>query len=485
MADKAASGSPRRALGAVLEDILTEIGQGRGPENRPTKDDLIEYVDSGPRRLNLYLLRHLSAEQVLLLRRSGEFQERMQQALRATVIDLKPPLLIPQRVRSLADEAVSSPLAEVRRDPDLRAARLLSNLPLKVDTPPLLTLRDIQERLRGSLEARIPEVRTLDSLDRVFGFIERELDHAPNPAVFVRRALELSNGIRDVGEVTAFHRLMLARVLPLLRKLPPSDEKDRALRMLRDQVGTVEPDELAVELRRRTMAVADRLMKETKRYEDLVELRFFFEQTGERANKKLLSRKTGEIVRELDFRTQGHRLLTSLNAAELDDDSLIEVVPVVMAKVEEFVLGAPLRGLDLLVRFYLGTTVPLLRRMKNQPEKVPRLIQNFKRRVGLLNIYRDLDHLAQVIQRKMVLAVCGPRMLSEAPERIMTYLTRFPPEFFPEEVMKAFRRMIREHGTEYRFTPADVLTLLAYYPPPESEEETAPVKARTETRTEQ
>ena len=478
MAEKTVSGWLKRATGAVLQEILIEIGRGRSAENRPTKDDLLEYLGAGQRKLNLYLLRHFPAEQLALLRKNKEFQERVIQSLRTMVIALKPPLLIPQRVRGFAGEASHVSLTEARRDPDIRAARMLERLPLQVDIPPLLSLRDTQERLQQALETRIPEVDSLDSLDLMFGFIERELDRTPDLEKFVRRGLELSRSIRDVGGVTAFHSLMVGRVMRLLRRLPPSPDKDRVLLVFREECGTMDLEALELELRKRAMSIADKLMKETKKYEDLLELRFFFEQIGERANRKLLSEKTGEIVRGLNFKTQGCRLLTSLNAAELDDDSLIEVAPVVMAKVEEFVLGNPMRYLDLLVRFYLKTVVPLLRRLKTQPEKVPRLIQNFKRQVGLLNLYRDLDHLAQVMQRKMVLAVCGPRMMAESPEKIMSSLTRFPPEFFPDEVMKALRRMIRERGTGYRFTPADVLTLLAYYPPPESEEETEPEKAR-------
>jgi len=108
----------------------------------------------------------------------------------------------------------------------------------------------------------------------------------------------------------------------------------------------------------------------------------------------------------------------------------------------------------------------------------PRCIHNFKRQVSLLNIYRDLDHLAEVFQRKMVLAICNPGMLKDRPDKIMGRLTRLPPELFPPEAMKVLRRMIRERGTESRFTAADVLTLLASYPPPESDEELRPSGTR-------
>lgn len=474
----AAAASPRRAVSAVLEEILCEVCRTRGPEDRPTRDHLLEYLNSGDKRLNLFLLKHLPPEQVALLRRNAEFQNRLHDALRREVIALKPPLLIPQRVRSLGGEAAQTPLAEARRDPDLRAARLLARLPLPIEIPPLLTLRDMAERCHASLEARIPEIASLETLDSVFGFILRELDREPLLEPFVRRALALAGSVRHAGEVAAFHHLMAVRIPERLEKLAASPEKDKILLLFREEAGTMDPAALRLEFGRRAMRMADSLMDRTSNYDELLELRFFFNQIGERANRKLLSAKTGKIVRGLDFKSQGYRLLSSLDAAELDDDSLIEVVPVVLARAEQFVLGAPLRYLDLLLRFYLKTAVPLLRRLKENQDLVPRLIQNFKRQVGLLNIYRDLDHLAEVFQRKMVLAICNPGMLKDRPDKIMGRLTRLPPELFPPEAMKVLRRMIRERGTESRFTAADVLTLLASYPPPESDEELRPSGTR-------
>ncbi|MCE5271135.1 hypothetical protein LLH00_07615 [bacterium] len=471
----AAGSSPRRALSAVLEDVLVELCRAGGDTApRPTKDSLLEYLNSGQKRLNLILLRRLPPEQVNLLRRSAEFQARLQDALRREVIALKAPLLNPTRVRSLAASAAQASLAEARRDPDLWAARLLARLPLPVEPLPLLALRDLAERCQSALEARLPELDRLEELDAAFGFIQRELERTPSLEPFLRRALALAASVRDPGDLTAYHHLLAVRVPDLLERLAPSPEKDRALLVLREEAGTMDTAALRLEFARRALRLADSLMDATNDYEDLLELRFFFSQIGERANRKLLSKKTGRVVRELDFKTQGYRLLASLDTAELEDESLIEVVPVVLAHAERFVLGAPLRYLDLLMKFYLKTAVPLVRRLRENQELTPRFIQNFKRQVGLLNLYRDLEHLAEVFQRKMVLAICNPRMLQEHPEAILGRLTRLPPEFFPPAVMAALRRMIRERGTESRFTAVDVLALLAVYPPPESEEETGP-----------
>jgi len=222
--------------------------------------------------------------------------------------------------------------------------------------------------------------------------------------------------------------------------------------------------------KKEAMAKADKLMEEAASYDERFELRFFFSQIGERSNKKLLSKKTGELARSLNIRAEGYLLLDRLKEGELDDDGLIELVPAVIGKAETFVMNAPLRFLNRLMKFYLKTACPLLRRLKNEPEKVPRLIQNFKRQVGLLNIYRDLDHLGQVMQRKMVLAICGPQMLATVPDRVLGYLTRLPPEFYPPKVMTVLRGMVREKSSGYRFTTADVLQILAAYPPAEEEE---------------
>jgi len=472
----AAASSPRRALSGVLEDVLVELCRSAGDTARPTKDSLLEYLGSGQKRLNLILLRRLPPEQVNLLRRSPEFQVRLQEALRREVLQLKPPLLNPARVRALAASVAQATLAEARRDPDLWAARLLGRLPVPIETPPLLALRDLAERCQVTLEARLSELNRMEELDAVFGFIQRELERTPSLEPFLHRALALADTVHDPGALTAYHHLLAVRVPGLLEHLAPSPEKDRALLVLREAAGTMDPDALRLEFARRALRLADSLMDATSDYEDLLELRFFFNQIGERANRKLLSKKTGRVVRESDFKTQGYRLLSSLDAAELEDESLIEVVPVVLAHAERFVLGAPLRYLDLLMKFYLKTAVPLVRRLRENQNLTPRLIQNFKRQVGLLNLYRDLEHLAEVFQRKMVLAICNPGMLKDYPERVLGYLTRLPPEFFPPSVMAALRRMIRERGTGSRFTAVDVLALLSVYPPPESEEETGPVK---------
>ena len=269
----------------------------------------------------------------------------------------------------------------------------------------------------------------------------------------------------------AYYRLLAQRVAGTLISLPPSAEKDRTLLALKEMTGLQDPKSMRLYFKKEAMGRADKLMEAAASYEDLFELRFFFSQIGERSNRKLLSQKTGELARSLNVRTDGYLLLDRLKEGELDENGLIELVPAVLAKAERFVLNAPLRFLNRLMKFYLETAVPLLRRLKNEPEKVPRLIQNFKRQVGLLNIYRDLDHLAEVMQRKMVLAICNPQMLETASDYIFSYLTRLPPEYYPPKVMQVLRNMVREKGSGDRFTPMDVLLILAAYPPPEEEEE--------------
>jgi len=472
MNQKPAVGIDRKALFTVLEQMLEDLAREKGAQERPTKDDLLAYLKSGSKKLNLYFIRSLSPDAVSALRREPSFSGKLFAALREVIISLHMPLVNPQRARSLVREAGLYPIAEVRKDPDLWAARVLAELPVKLDTPlSLVDLRLLLPQVQQQLEAKVPQATSIEELDSIYGYIERTLDSAPEIESFARRTLELIDKTCDPGEVVAYYRLMGQRITGTLSKLPPSAEKDKTLLALKEMTGLQDPDSLKLFFKKEAMAKADELMERAGSYEELFELRFFFSQIGERSNKKLLSKKTGELARTMNIRADGYLLLDRLKDGELDENGLIELVPAVIGKAETFVMNAPLRFLDRLMKFYLETACPLLRRLKNEPEKVPLLIQNFKRQVGLLNIYRDLDHLAEVMQRKMVLAICGPRMLETASDKILTCLTRLPPEYYPPKVMQVLRNMVREKGSGYRFTTTDVLRLLAAYPPPEEEEE--------------
>ncbi|HUU26239.1 MAG TPA: hypothetical protein VM123_00370 [archaeon] len=473
MADSQAEGPSKKALMSVVEEMLANLFRERSPEaKRPTKDDLLAYLKSGSRKLNLYFLRHLSAGEITSLRKDPVYQEKLFSALRNLIISLHQPLLNPQRVKSLIREASTYPTSEAHKDPELWAARLLKSMPVKLDIHlPLVDLRYLIALMQRSFEARIHEAINLEELDSTYVYIERELALTPRIEIYLKRSLELAGRINDPGELSAYYRLLSLRIPETLTKLPPSAEKDKTLLEIKELTGLQDPVALRLMFKKNAMKKADELMKNAKGYNDLFELRFFFSQIGERSNKKLLSKKTGELARKVNIRSQGYQLMAKLDTGELDEDGLLELVPAIIAKAEVFVQGAPLRYLELLIGFYLETVYPLLRSLKSEPEKVPRLMQNFKRQVGLLNVYRDLDHLAQVMQRKMVLAICGPQMLAKAPEKIMSCLTRLPPEFYPPKVMQALRGMIREKGTGYRFTTADVLRIFAAYPPPEGEEE--------------
>ncbi|MFH1069178.1 MAG: hypothetical protein V1794_06095, partial [Candidatus Glassbacteria bacterium] len=267
-----------------------------------------------------------------------------------------------------------------------------------------------------------------------------------------------------------YYRLLGMRLPATLERLEPSPDKDKVLVAIKEATGVQDAPSLKLHVKKMAMARADELMKEASNYQDLLELRFFFSQIGERSNRKLFSRKTGELARKINVRAEGYDLLGKLSMDELDDDGLLELVPAVIGRAEQFVLGAPQRFLVRLMKFYLETACPLLRRLKSEPERVPRLIQNFKRQVGLLNLYRNLDHLAQTMQRKMVLAICGPEMLAKAPDKILSFLTRLPPEFYPPKVMEVIRGMVRRKGAGYRFTAGDALVIFAAYPPAEEEE---------------
>ncbi|MEA2063254.1 MAG: hypothetical protein U9P14_06130 [Gemmatimonadota bacterium] len=468
----------RQTLLRVAGEILAEICRSREEEKgRPDKEDLIEYLSARPGRLNLIFLRLLSTGQLAALRRDPEFRKEVMGSLRKVIIGLQPPLLNPGRVEKFLSEAFEYAASEARKDPDLWAARIVALCPGELEAGekmPFVTMRLLIDNVRNLFEDKVKKSGSLEEIDRAYVFIERELNVAPAVEVFARRAYGLAPKAADTGSITALYRLLAVRIITSLRTLPPSEEKDYTLLALKDLAGTMDLDDLEHAFKKKAMVLADEIMKKTADYEDILELRFFFDQIGERSNKELLSRKTGELTRTLNMRTEGYRLLTKFNPRELDQDSLIELVPTVMAKCEMFVMAGPPSHLNLLMRFYLETACPLFRELKNKPDRVPRLIQNFKRQVGLMNVYRDLAHLTEVIQRKMVLAICGPRMLATRPESILRDLTRLPPEFYPPAVMKTLREIIREKGPGALFTAADALKLLSFYPPMEEEEEEDP-----------
>ncbi len=457
----------------VVEQMLREVARELPRGEQPRKDALLGMLSSGEKKLNLFFIKLLPRETITTLRRDSVWRGKLYSALRNAIVALKPPLLSPLTVRRLVPEASGWPMAEVRKDPDLWAARIISALPRKPDRPlPLVSLRALIDELQPMMEARLRQVESIEQLDSLYLFIERELAATPAADRFVLRALELfGTESEDPGEVIAAYRLLAMRVPDTLERLEPSVEKDKKLVVIKEAVGFQSPTELRLEFKKRTMARGDELMKAAGTFEELLELRFFFDQIGERSNKGLLSRKAGELARGMNVRAQGYELLGKLSMEELDEDGLLELVPAVMSRAEIFVINAPRKFLRRLMKFYLETAVPLLRAMKNKPEKVPRLIQNFKRQVGLLNNYSGLDELALTIQRKMVLAVCGPQMLEEAPEKILSYLTHLPPEFYPPEVMNVIRGIVRENGAGYCFTTGDVLRILTMYPPAEGEEE--------------
>ena len=174
MNQKPAVGIDRTALFAVLEQMLKDLSREKGERERPTKDDLLAYLKSGSKKLNLYFIRSLSPEAVSALRREPSFSEKLFAALREIIISLHMPLLNPLRVSSLVREAGLYPVAEVRKDPDLWAARALAELPVKLDSPlPLVDLRLLLPQIRQLLEARVPRAQSIGELDNIYGYTER------------------------------------------------------------------------------------------------------------------------------------------------------------------------------------------------------------------------------------------------------------------------------------------------------------------------
>jgi hypothetical protein len=462
-----------KLLLGVVEQMLVELCRDTEPGFRPDKQALLEMLSSGQQKLNLYFIKHLPREAVTALRRDGAWRDKLYASLRQTIAGTPPPLLNPERVRHLIPEASGWPMADVRRDPDLWAARIIASLPMRPQGPlPLVSLRGLIAGIKSPLEKAIPVINSIEQLDALYLFIERELDSTPRFDSIASRTQELlDQGTEDPGEVIAAYRLLAMRIPDTLEAMEPSAEKDNMLVAVKELAGFMSPTELRLEYKKRMMARADELMKNAGNFDQLLELRFFFDQIGERSNRRLLSRRTGELARGMNVRAEGYELLGKLDMEELDEDGLLELVPAVMGKAESFILGAPHRFLQRLMKFYLETACPLLRSLRSKPERVPRLIQNFKRQVGLLNNFDGLDDITMTIQRKMVLAICGPQMLADAPDRILSWLTRLPPEFYPPEVMKVIRNMVREKGSEYSFTPGDVLQIFSAYPPVEEEEE--------------
>lgn len=328
MNQQSATKIDRLALMAVLEHMLDDLAREGSTQERPTKDDLLAYLKSGSKKLNLYFIRNLSPEAVSTFRRDPTFSKKLFAALRELIISLHRPLLNPLRVRSLVQEAGLYPMAEVRKDPDLWAARALADLPVKLDIPlPLVDLRLFLPLIQYQLEARVPKAGSIEELDSIYGYIERVLDGRPKIEFFALRTFDLFEKTSDPGEVVAYYRLMVKRIVETLTRLPPSGEKDETLLVLKNMTGHQDLNSLEFLFKKEAMAKADEMMEGAESYEELFELRFFFSQIGERSNKKLLSKKTGELARSLNIRADGYLLLERLKEGELDENGLIESFP--------------------------------------------------------------------------------------------------------------------------------------------------------------
>ena len=411
------------------------------------------------------------AETGARFRKDEAFRGELLGKLRQKVISLKPSLINPRRARKLVGEASEYPASAVRQDSDLWAARIISQLPEGlIESVPLIELRHLHGWVRDRFQARAAKTGSLEELDRLYMFILRELDETPDLSIFLRRTFELAKTIKNVGDLTAYYSLLSIRIIPALEKMNQSPAKDQYLMMIKEKSGTFDLEASEMEFRRRAMGIADDLMKDSGDFDQLLELRFFFEQIGERSNTEIFSRKAGEIVRDMNMKADGYRLLGNINPEELDLRGLTEIVPAVFARSEQIVNEGPVQFLDRLIRFYLRVAVPFFKELRKHPEKQPVVMQNFKRQVGLLNVYRDFDHLLETIQRKLVLAITGPRMLQHNPEKILSYLSHLPPEYYPDKVMQELRKILREKGVDYEFAAIDVLRLLAVYPDPEEEE---------------
>ena len=454
-------------IGRMLESVSANLDD----KSRPKKEQLLDFIRDGVGKLGLFVVGCTDAETGSRFRKDEVFRNDLLGRIRQKVISLKPSLLNPRRVRKLVAVAGEYPASAVRQDSDLWAARIISQLPESlVDSLPLIELRYLHDRVRGRFQERASRTTSLEELDRLYLFILRELDQTPDLSIFLRRTFELAKSIKNVSDLTAYYSLLSVRIIPALEKMEQSPAKDQLLIMIKDKSGTFDLEASELEFRKRAMGIADDLMKDTGDFDQLLELRFFFGQIGERVSTGLFSRKAGEIVRDMNMKADGYRLLGNITPDELDIRGLTEIIPAVFARSEQIVNEGPVQFLDRLMRFYLKVAVPFFRELKKHPEKQPVVMQNFKRQVGLLNVYRNFDHLLETIQRKLVLAITGPRMLKKNPKKILSYLSHLPPEYYPEKVMQELRKIIREKGVEYEFRPIDVLRLLAVYPDPEEEE---------------
>ncbi|HLA38368.1 MAG TPA: hypothetical protein VJ417_00145, partial [Candidatus Glassbacteria bacterium] len=305
---------------AVIERMLEEISREREPGRRPTKDDLLAFLASGDRKLNLFFIRHFPQDVVSALRRDPAVRDKLVASLRQLIISLKAPLLMPPVVRTFVNEATAWPMNEVRRHPDLWAARILAAIPLQPQFPlPLVSLRELMEAVQRQLEADLPAVAGLEELDGVYGFIERELGSTPDLGRFFARARAIAEGRLGAEDIVAYYRLLGLRIPATLARLEPSPEKDKVLVAIKEDTGVQDPVGMKLYFKKKSMARADELMKEVSNYQELMELRFFFDQIGERSNRKLFSRKTGELARKFNVRAEGYNLLGKLSMDELED----------------------------------------------------------------------------------------------------------------------------------------------------------------------
>ena len=258
--------------------MLADLCRDLGPDDRPTKDHLLQYLSTRTGKLNLFFMRHLSPSQIARIRKDPAFQKNLFSELRKLIIELKPPLLNPLRVEKLSLTVLEYQVCEVRKDPDLWAARLAALFPPELKQGlPLVAMRLLLANVRDCYEHIAQTTGCLQELDNAYGFIERELDLTPRVELFVRRAFALATKPQDAGDITALYRLLAVRMVSTLRQMPSSPEKDLAMAAMTELAGTLDLDALEHALKKKVMTLADEMMENTKSYEDILELRFFFQ----------------------------------------------------------------------------------------------------------------------------------------------------------------------------------------------------------------
>ena len=119
MSEKPAVTINQEALLPVLEQMLEDVAGDISKPKRPEKEELLAYLNSGSKKINLFFIRNLPPATVAAIRKDNSLSDRLNSTLRQLIISLHKPLLSPGRVRSLISEASYFPMVEVRKDPDL------------------------------------------------------------------------------------------------------------------------------------------------------------------------------------------------------------------------------------------------------------------------------------------------------------------------------------------------------------------------------